>query len=854
MRKPAFLSNERLSRFLVSLLLTMGLLLPLMFTFEAESALALAIGSAVAVTVLCTVLGTLPRGRLILGITGGALLALQLVLPQMGLIGWAIEAFKAISLYLNGVTAAAPLFAKQLGLTLGVGVAGVSYLFSSRNVGFLPATILVVLMLFGMWSLCQAEHLWYAAPALVALLLLVSQTSHEKTNLFEVLPLAAAVVALAMLLLPSGQTVIQPLYDKAMELRQTISDYLFFTDPRNVFTLGAYGYYPQGNARLGGPAEPADSPVMTVKTDSRTLLRAISKDEYTGLTWRSTASARRCLYVSPRWQSLRESVFLENMPSDVVRSASTLLDQHAVSIQMQNTATSTLFTPLFLRQFSSQSNIVAYFNDSSELFTTRDLQRGDRYTTFAPILEGGNTQLGALIAAAPKGDDPYYQDICNSYLQLPEHLTGTSDAERMLADVNNMTASSATPYEKACAIMRHLQRYYRYTLTPDVPPDSQDFVTYFLYVGKEGYCTYFASAMTVLCRMAGLPARYVEGFVAQPGADGFAYVTGKDAHAWTEVYFEGFGWVPFDATPQQQEMGNDNQQNEQQPEPSPSPTPSPQPPEQNEQEEPTPSPDPQPEQDPDVPPPPQDQPPFPWWLVLIAAALAALIVRIHLRMPAHMAAKTASDTDKIFVYGSAVYTLLRLMKYKPAPGETPLLFARRLDRQKALPVQVLPLWRIMAMSHYSRVEPGPAETARAKDIFTRLYKPQSPVRKLRFMLTVAFGKNGYTSLDTPLMHEEPKPQYDYASAVAQKKGQKGRKIKSKKGQSKKKNKQPNAPARNPAPPSAEKPHQSVSRPQTPAEPKAPPQPDVPARSPAVPSRQEGLRETSAPRRRRSDRK
>lgn len=58
MRKPAFLSNERLSRFLVSLLMTMGLLLPLMFTFEAESALPLAIASAAAVTVLCTVLGT----------------------------------------------------------------------------------------------------------------------------------------------------------------------------------------------------------------------------------------------------------------------------------------------------------------------------------------------------------------------------------------------------------------------------------------------------------------------------------------------------------------------------------------------------------------------------------------------------------------------------------------------------------------------------------------------------------------------------------------------------------------------------------------------------------------------------
>ena len=89
-------------------------------------------------------------------------------------------------------------------------------------------------------------------------------------------------------------------------------------------------------------------------------------------------------------------------------------------------------------------------------------------------------------------------------------------------------------------------------IVPDVPPDSQDFVTYFLYVGKEGYCTYYASAMTVMCRMAGLPARYVEGFEAQPAADGFAYVTGKDAHAWTEVYFKGFGWVPFDPTPEQE--------------------------------------------------------------------------------------------------------------------------------------------------------------------------------------------------------------------------------------------------------------------------------------------------------------
>lgn len=222
-----------------------------MFTFEAESALALAIASATAVTVLCTALGTLRRGRLVLGIVGGALLAVQLVLPHMGLIGWAMEAFKARF----------PVSQRRDGGRAAVCQAAGPYAGRNGRGDQLP-------VFFTQRRLSSRHHsggadaLWHVEPvpggtpvvwprpALVALLLLVSQTSHEKSNLFQVLPLAVAVVALAMLLLPSGQTVIQPLYDKAMELRQTISDYLFFTDPRNVFTLGNYGYYPQGNARL----------------------------------------------------------------------------------------------------------------------------------------------------------------------------------------------------------------------------------------------------------------------------------------------------------------------------------------------------------------------------------------------------------------------------------------------------------------------------------------------------------------------------------------------------------------------------------------------------------------------------
>lgn len=252
-----------------------------------------------------------------------------------------------------------------------------------------------------------------------------------------------------------------------------------------------------------------------------------------------------------------------------------------------------------------------------------------------------------------------------------------------------MIADAATPYEQACAILRHLQRYYRYTLSPVTPPENQDFVTYFLYVGKEGYCTYFASAMTVLCRMAGLPARYVEGFLAQPDSSGFAYVTGQNAHAWTEVYFEGFGWVPFDPTPAQQNVDQQPPQND--PEPEPTPTPSPEPP-QDEPDQPTPSPE-NPEQsnepdDTDTPDdePDQKDPPSPWlWLLLLLlAAVAAVCVRIFLRMPDRMAKKQQNVSDQIFLYGSAAYTLMKLTGRTPRKGETPLRFARRMDKQRAL--------------------------------------------------------------------------------------------------------------------------------------------------------------------------
>jgi len=759
MAKPAIFNTNHMTRLLTAFLLSLGLLLPLLMLFNIDAHIPLAVTISSAILALLTLRSSGKPWTWLIPALFVILLLTQLALPGAGFFGGSLEAIKAIMLYVNGLNAVMPLFGKYVAIFLAVGIAGCSYLFTKNGIGFFPAAILVVLTLFAIWSMGRADLVWYAIPALCALLLLISQNSHEKISVTNVLPLALSVVLISMLILPASRFTIPPLEDAAMRLKQTITDYLFFTEPRSVFTLGSYGYYPMGGGVLGGEAEPSDYPVMIVKTDRKILMRGVIKDEYTGRSFRDTSSARRYLYINPRWARLREKVFMEQMPAESLRKASALLTEKAVVVQMQNNAASTVFIPLYLRVLTPLSNMVPYFNEASELFITRDLEEGDRYTVITPVFEGGDGDLDVLIEAAVK-NDPNFAEIKSLYTRLPSHLE-----QRVYNDVATMTASARTPYEKAMAIMRHLQKYYAYTLKPVTPPENLDFITYFLYVGKEGYCTYFASAMTVLCRMAGLPARYVEGFLAVPASDGLAYVTGKDGHAWTEVYFEGFGWVPFDPTPSQHgpretpPPPNTDPNTEDDPTPTPTPTPPPENPDQ-----PTPDPNQNPDAPDPTPPPPDNDPPPknppPWWfilLVFIAASGLAIYFFIRSRAPIRIATKKTTAKDKIFIYGNAVYALLRLLGHGNKPGETPIRFARRIDMMHVLATPITPLWRLMALSNYSGREPGDEQAEKAKIIYQDLYKPLSTILKIRFRIFATISAKCYTNLDTALAPAHPVP-------------------------------------------------------------------------------------------------
>ena len=115
-----------------------------------------------------------------------------------------------------------------------------------------------------------------------------------------------------------------------------------------------------------------------------------------------------------------------------------------------------------------------------------------------------------------------------------------------LAD--EITAGCASAYDKVVAIQQHLYNECRYTL--DVPPVplGQEAVSYFLLKTQLGACDMYASALAILLRLSGVPARVATGFAEgeYSAEEGGFIVTGQDAHAWTEVYFPAIGWVPFD--------------------------------------------------------------------------------------------------------------------------------------------------------------------------------------------------------------------------------------------------------------------------------------------------------------------
>jgi transglutaminase-like putative cysteine protease len=150
-------------------------------------------------------------------------------------------------------------------------------------------------------------------------------------------------------------------------------------------------------------------------------------------------------------------------------------------------------------------------------------------------------QDAARLAAAGTS---YPAEVSARHLQLPANLD-----PRLAAVARQITAGAATPYDQAIAIERELRKI-PYSLDLPTPPAGRELVSWFIFDLKKGYCDYYASAMVVLARLNGIPARLAIGYATGDfdAKSGQYVVTELSAHSWPELYFPGMGWIPFEPT------------------------------------------------------------------------------------------------------------------------------------------------------------------------------------------------------------------------------------------------------------------------------------------------------------------
>jgi transglutaminase-like putative cysteine protease len=269
--------------------------------------------------------------------------------------------------------------------------------------------------------------------------------------------------------------------------------------------------------------------VMAVETDKPTLWRGSALDYYEDGVWYETARfQRRHAVDKPPYDpaaptvTRRFEMFDVRMTSYELFSAGNIISvrrpQNRWVVWINDLYSSVTMHPRYVTVFRGKYEVVS--QDAEFL----------GYGTLARRRYRLPTGRGGMIAEA------------DLFLQVPRAL---SPRVRELAQ--SLTRDRATIEDKAKAVVDHLSSGFTYSLTGlhsgEMPP-----LEYFLFKSRQGHCEYFASAMAMLLRCAGVRSRVVRGFTPGTYVDGKYVVRLKDAHLWTEVFYPGKGWKAYDPT------------------------------------------------------------------------------------------------------------------------------------------------------------------------------------------------------------------------------------------------------------------------------------------------------------------
>lgn len=286
---------------------------------------------------------------------------------------------------------------------------------------------------------------------------------------------------------------------------------------------------------LGGPVNLTDRPIFEASGPTRTYWRAATFDTYTGAGWLNTD---------------RDVVVLErDEPLGEPKVSATEAVTYTVR-PLEPNQTTVFAPPQPLRVSIPVSADVTETGDRPPVRTVSVLRSRisfSRELTYRVVSAFSTAPVEAL----RRDITEYPPWVKQRYLQLPDSVPF-----RVRDLALRITAAYENPYDKAEAIEAVL-RTYTYNQQVAAPPAGVDGVDYFLFESRQGYCDYYASAMVVMLRAVGVPARLVVGYTPGellpnpndgPEQPDTYRILERNGHAWPEVYFPSYGWIQFEPT------------------------------------------------------------------------------------------------------------------------------------------------------------------------------------------------------------------------------------------------------------------------------------------------------------------
>lgn len=331
-------------------------------------------------------------------------------------------------------------------------------------------------------------------------------TRNGKGILFGlILPLSVAVCALLATNLTPVEEIndwFTPLTSESGWLRTSLN----LSASTGGFQLSEMGFYPLEN-RLGGPVKLSKEIIFRVKSAKpKIYLRGRVLTHYENNLW----------------------TVAEKEPTGFYPVSGKLIDTFTYQIYDFKSKTSSVLVPMTVSSIDIPVEKLKYGKDGEVIY------QGNLKSDFKEGFNISGYEYSYLTPKAPE-----------EYLQLPN-----SYSEKVVRLTQEVVKGAKTDEEKIKLIRKFLINNYQYALAVSVTPEDQDFVEYFLTESDAGYCVYFATATAVMSRIAGIPSRYVEGFVTpeiyEAGRD--FPVSGERAHAWAEVYYNR-KWQIVESTP-----------------------------------------------------------------------------------------------------------------------------------------------------------------------------------------------------------------------------------------------------------------------------------------------------------------